>query len=659
MGDISYLNTYFADRLPDIPDSTLSSKVEDRLPAIVSSILVITEALNSHSEAQNSDMIFNKKFTEEFNRCYGVGKGTVDIKTWAEEWFVNSPPADFVVQFSQFYGLKNFLKLTSIESRFRDLLDPVFPVSNSSTFEDLMISYGFAPNDIKLIYQDFPKPPSTLKRDIMCLILSAIIFQSLRSRRNPMVVASPVKVYKNNSVAQETVFDTKNVADPKDLIKLFSKMGLPEKGGSTRSGKTLRYEDESESGSDSEEDTEQGSVDEDDTSKAKSTYTKKSSKHSKGNNDLNLLKFLSPAILSSLGKSQREMASLIGSTPNLESLNSYNWWEVGEKLPNELESMRNTYTKVRELNEQDVRDLLKSENGLIMADVEGRALQIKMRKIKDATTGELVAVLWNPDDHAALARMGKHNSSKHIYPTTAPLLLQFISQQMISCHEKSAFAFKESTDQEKHSQLNDFNRMIISLLDKLNLMQSGGQNDPLHVTSMALVTVFFVNRWMRSMVAKDLSLLTLEFDNHWMSKYDRRVRIEANRIAPRMGFEISLLILGYFCKKCLTRGSYMSLCCIKCGFDTTLKGGVDNGTNKSKIRLSSDAFNTFMAWKKADAKRKNVSIEKYISSENITQGLITSANTPTVSSNSLVGDVFDRTASDQRQVQLHRCDYTF
>ena len=74
------------------------------------------------------------------------------------------------------------------------------------------------------------------------------------------------------------------------------------------------------------------------------------------------------------------------------------------------------------------------------------------------------------------------------------------------------------------------------------MVVSGGQQEHFHVTSMALVSVFFVNRWMRAILSQDLSILNTSFDNIWMAKYDGKARVEVMKSIPKMPLKISLYI---------------------------------------------------------------------------------------------------------------------
>ena len=655
--DSSFLSVYFSDRIPDLT-SELAMKVDERLPSLVTTILSIVDIQSAYSATLTEDIVLNSHFSDVFYKRYDQGKGDLDLKTWAEHWFLSKfAPTEFIFAFADFYGISRGARLNTIEARFKLLMDPLFPEASSLEFSDRLVEYGFNPEDIEMIYTTFPKPPSTVRRDFLCLILSAIILQCLRVR-------------KNNSVnSDETPLIVPDVGglDTKELIRALQQMGLevmtPKSkkgvGRVTRSGKQVMVESSSSS---EDESASEGEDEVEETGKAVKSKLKRTKMHGNttGIIDLNLLKQLysapSPPLVHGSNK-------VVGSMVHKGTrVNKLDWLYTGEILPDELVSLSNTWLEERDVDESVIQSMLGSSDGMILLDVRGVPHSVRYKKAKE-TTGVPTGVIWNPDNNSALARMSKVSSAQYIWPTTSPMLLQFISEQMLSCHDQSAINFKQDTDKAKHTCLADFNKLILGLLSRLNLIFQGGQQERLHITSMALVSVFFINRWMTAMLSQDLSLLNNSFDNIWMSKYEGRARVETLRIIPKVSLKISLFILGYFCDKCHTRGCSLTLCCVKCNVDASSKGNSTYSKPAAKKGKASgnflerEAYKVFLAWKKADPSRKSTTVESYISTQGITSGIVARSEPTTTTGSVDMHDVYERNAVDQRLVRLHRCEY--
>ena len=110
-----------------------------------------------------------------------------------------------------------------------------------------------------------------------------------------------------------------------------------------------------------------------------------------------------------------------------------------------------------------------------------------MRAKKTTSTGDFTEIIWS-------------NSA----PSCMKSRLNFLSKQMLSYRDTSAFQLKPIMDRVKHCCLSDFIRYIIGLLIRQNMASIRVQH--LHATSMAVVSIFHTNGWAPAMIFHSLAI---------------------------------------------------------------------------------------------------------------------------------------------------------
>jgi hypothetical protein len=290
--------------------------------------------------------------------------------------------------------------------------------------------------------------------------------------------------------------------------------------------------------------------------------------------------------------------------------------------------------------------MLQEADGLILLDLRGVPMRFsfdhKWKKFSPALSSP-VAVLYNPDNNPDLTRLGRQDLARGIYPTTAQILLDFLvgqSQMVLNADPdwRTALSLHQSDKSAIQRILQQFHRSVIDLLHSLQLTGTSAKLHKHHLSHMAAVTVFFLNRWMNSLLRGDLQFLILNFDNHWALHYQKLCSPTSGQLYP-LGH--ALFILAYLCTGCGSRGAHAMLICPKCKIDRT------TSSSSSTKALNDAAFKVFLDWKSKDPSRKSVNVERYIKEQNITVGVIHPLKV------SATSDPYDNASNFQNLVPPH------
>jgi hypothetical protein len=678
MGDLNLdkLQTFLSVLLPMDDGATWSSTLESQMPSLVESISKIGTIVSGAAVA--TDGILTKEFTIEFDRCYSQGKGSITPKEWIETWFAGSTnSAANLKQINEFFGYKSS-RFNVLEGKLAKLLDPFFPNTAGQTMKAKLILYGFTIAHVELLYDLLPKPADvgspTTQRDYMAVILAAVILHIMRTCPDDKLSSScttsaVIENVKPVSTPEMSTGDLNSlVGQPLTMEMLTSIMAaikVQESAAKSGAGTQLRNKKVvtlpsgtvAESGEDTYD--EDSVVDEDDEDGESSGRKTPQS----GTKDLNLLKSLSTPPRGTLPSASDIIRD--GGLVLVESLDwlmqnelYYKGWVVGV----------NTFIKEsKEFSARDFESALGSKDGLVLFDILGHPFLYVFKSTKAGHQVAPICSIFNPDVHPVLSSLGRQPISMGLLPSTPANLLGFLAEQMSMCHDLSAIDYKQSTGKSRYHVLFQFNQKMINVMDKLRLTGTGDILDRFHLTSMATVMVFFVNRWMRAILNKDLNYLLIDFDVNWANDYKDLTEPSGPSNIPKMNLKVALFILGYLCDKCNTRGAHMDLCCVKCDIDKS-GGDKNGGSNKSKIVGSGDtltkvAYELYKQWRAAltgDAKKRS-SLADYIRIKGITvaNGLVVKTGTNTEPVSKVVaGDLYERNAKDQSLVKMQRCLYS-
>ena len=297
-----------------------------------------------------------------------------------------------------------------------------------------------------------------------------------------------------------------------------------------------------------------------------------------------------------------------------------------------------------------------SSHGLFLVNICGTPHHFQRHQGKK-TLSDPTCKIFNPDNHTELAQLASQATSPYLLATTPAHLLRSIQDEMQASFLPTQLPFVQQNAQEKFQCLVDFQKLIMSLLDRIGLSgHLNGQSNRYHITTMALVTTFYINRWMRAITKLDLSYLIDKFDSHWDARYEIKRLPPNGQSIPRQSLKLSLELLDYCCAKCGGRGAVHKVVCIKC--DCCIKsssvassGNGDKTSGKPKP-LNAAQYADFQAWKKQDA-NKSKSMAAYMTLKNIKveSSAASSSNGHFINSSSITP--YDIMASDQHLIPLH------
>jgi hypothetical protein len=337
------------------------------------------------------------------------------------------------------------------------------------------------------------------------------------------------------------------------------------------------------------------------------------------------------------------------------------WFSTSRTLANIWIASTKTYESDSfDLTAQNLLDMQYSPFGLFLVNICGTPHHFQRHQGKK-TMSDPTCKIFNPDNHVDLAQLASQATSPYLLATTPAHLLRSIQDEMQASFLPTHLPFVQQSAQEKFQCLVDFQKLIMSLLDRIGLSgHLNGQSNRYHITTMALVTTFYVNRWMRAITKLDLSYLVEKFDSHWDARYEIKRLPPSGQSIPRQSLKLSLELLDYCCAKCGGRGAVHKVVCIKC--DCCIKSpspasvkGDKVGGSKTKP-LNSTQYADFQSWKKQDA-NKGKSMAAYMTLKNIKGPTMMESSSATTTSTSQFSSAsvlpYDLVASDQQLIPVH------
>ena len=671
MGD-SVLASYFTLRLPEEVRKVIS---ESQLNVIIEDISRISELLCGIPT--KTGILFNKEITEAVEaQIFPLPTGKA-LRVWAESFFGNIPIDEHQKIITKFLKLDNRIKLASLEKRLLKLLSLLDALEGSAPDKGQSIPwflghYGFSVETVNLLYRDLTEPSdggSTARRDLMLTIFSTLLyccFTQCQSNDEEQEYSQPDNITISSSefakimerLSQLEISLANQQAPLPGLRSGFTRPNIP-----TSVPPVPKMDGDSTDSSSDEEDS-----------------ASESPKQPKGKSKpFNLQEFLAGVPTGALPTKSSTSSSGFGSGFGSSNPTSYKfsptmvksasslggasaWWET-PILGNLLIGLKDMY-KIHgsELNPGDFYRMLNDDPfGVVLISLDGTPYSFtceKAKSKKNITYGAPVCKLLNPECHPGLLAKASNSLIKDLYPTTASILSRLLTSLIAQCHKPSVIPFTQRSIEEKVELLGQFQRLFTGLIQRVGLHENGGQQNPFHITTMSLVLVFFLNRWMRSIVNQDLRLLVADFDSTWNAHYEELRKAYGSFGIPRIKLSLALFLLKYVCNKCGYIGSVMDVCSVPCGFDGS-KGSTSNQQSRGAVRLTPDAYEKYKAWKSADKKaRRNIGPSAYVTQQKITDGVIRDpiSNTSAHSGHHL-SDLYDRNAKDQSKISLHSYSY--